>query len=394
MSVAGLVARREIVERLRTRSFPVLTGLLVVIILAVGIITRLVGDDDPSTLEVGVVGVGPAVAEQLEHSLTAVADAVDRPATVEPRPDARAGRAALEDGQLDVLVDGDAGRLVFAGSPDDQTVVIVQQAWADAEQRRALRADGLVDEEISGALEVAPLTVTSLDGGDDLTGLEVLVGTVSAVLLFIALQTFGTYVLMGVVEEKATAVVEVLLVRVRARQLLAGKLIGIGVVAMIQLAAAVTAAIAALAISGAGVPSSIWTAVPMTLVWFLGGYAFYSTLLAVAGSLVSRQEDAQSAAAPISSVLVLAYVLVYVFGYVPASTASRVLSVLPPTAPFLMPMRMAAGAASIVEIVTAVVLLVLGTWAMWRLSSKVYEQVLLRRGTRIHWREALALARR
>ena len=84
----------------------------------------------------------------------------------------------------------------------------------------------------------------------------------------------------------------------------------------------------------------------MMLVWFLGGFALYATLFALAGSLVSRQEDAQAAAAPIGYGLVAAYMLVFVFGYVPDSTASTVLSMLPPIAPFLMPMRMAAGAAS------------------------------------------------
>lgn len=153
------------------------------------------------------------------------------------------------------------------------------------------------------------------------------------------------------------------------------------------------AALAALAVSGGDVPAEIWSSVPMMLVWFFGGFAMYSTLFALAGSLVSRQEDAQSAAAPITYALAGAYILVFVFGYVPDSTPSTVLSMLPPTAPFLMPMRMAAGVASVVEIAVAVAGLVLATLFAWKLAGRIYEKVLLHRGTRVAWREAFALAR-
>jgi ABC-2 type transport system permease protein len=185
-----------------------------------------------------------------------------------------------------------------------------------------------------------------------------------------------------------------LLERVRSHELLAGKVIGIGVVGLLQFAAMVIAGLAALVISGASVPNDIWASVPMTVFWFLGGYAFYSTLFALAGSLVSRQEDAQGASAPILTVMIIAYMLVFVFGYVPDSTVSAVLSLIPPITPFLMPMRMAAGAAQPWEIALAIVLLAGSVVAITRLAGRIYEQVLLRRGTRIPWREALATLRR
>lgn len=85
--------------------------------------------------------------------------------------------------------------------------------------------------------------------------------------------------------------------------------------------------------------------------------------------------------------------LVFFFGFVPDSTASTVMSMIPPLAPLLMPMRMAAGAASVVEVVVALVLLVGAILAAWKLTGKIYEQVLLQRGTRISWREAAKLVR-
>jgi ABC-2 type transport system permease protein len=167
-------------------------------------------------------------------------------------------------------------------------------------------------------------------------------------------------------------VIEVLLARAAPDQLLAGKVIGIGLCAAVQMAAAVGAGLVALAVSGRSIPADIWSTIPMVLVWFLGGYALYSTLFALAGSLVSRQEDAQAASAPIMTVMIAAYLAVFTFGYAPRSTASTVLSIFPPTAPLLMPMRMAAGAAAWWQVLLAVV---------------------LQRGTRISWKEALAAGR-
>jgi ABC-2 type transport system permease protein len=307
--------------------------------------------------------------------------------------DADGARQALEDGDVDAAVVGGDREVRYDGEVDHQLQALVQEAWSQATIGAALVDAGVDAAAVTDSLSAPPLAATTLEG-DEHRELALLTGTVAAVLLIILLQVFGNYALVGVAEEKTSAVVELLLVRVRADQLLAGKLIGIGVAAMLQFVAVVLAALVALAISGVEVPGEIWSAVPMTAVWFLGGYAFYSTLYALAGSLVSRQEDAQAAAVPITTVLIVAYLVPFMFGYDPESTASRVLSVIPPIAPFLMPMRMAAGAASGLEVTIAVVLLLAATVFVWWLSARIYEQVLLRRGARIPWREAVGLLRR
>jgi ABC-2 type transport system permease protein len=389
--VVRLIAGRELRERLRAKSFLISTAVLVVAIVAIGIVARVAGADDTETTVVGVGGTAPAgLDEALEQAAGPVGREL-RVVEVEAEP-----RRALDDGDLDVVVVPDERRVVYDGDVDTELQAIVQQAWSSAEIQQALLSAGIDADQVGDLLSPEPLTATTLDDEDrneDEDGVAVLIGTLAAILLFMSLQVFGNYALVGVVEEKASAVVELLLVRVRADQLLAGKLIGIGAVAMLQFVLAVIAGLVALAISGVDIPDDIWSALPMAAVWFLGGYALYSTLFALAGSLVSRQEDAQAAAAPILTVLIGAYLLVYIVGYVPESSGSRVLSVLPPIAPFLMPMRMAAGAASIVEITAALVLLLAATVAAWKLSGRIYEQVLLRRGSRIPWRTALTLVR-
>ena len=387
--VVALVAGREITERLRSRSFWVLTGLLIVFILAFGIINRFT-DDGPRQVDVAIEQGAPA---ELAGAIDQTAEPFGLEVDVREVDGAAVARRAVGDGDADVALLAGEGELVFADDIDEEVQAVLQQAWSAVQIETRLADAGLGPDAVAEALAPAPLTVSSIEGDGGRDGLAILVGTVSAVLLFISVQTFGGYVLVGVVEEKATAVIELLLVRARPDQLIAGKVIGIGTVALAQFALAVIAGFASLAISGASVPGEIWSSLPMALVWFLGGYALYSTLFALAGSLVSRQEDAQAAAAPITSVLLVAYLLVFVFGYVPESTASRIMSVLPPMAPLLMPMRMAAGAASVAEIALAVVLLALAIVAMWKLAGKIYEQVLLRRGSRISWREAFGLLR-
>jgi len=395
--VIRLVAVREINQRLRAKSFYISTGLLVLVILAVGVISRLAGGDDaPAQIDVAVVAdasVGTVEPDDVVAAVQASAAVVDRGATVEFFDDLATAEAALRDGDFDVVLHPAEQQALFHDDVDDEVLAVAQQAWAQVEVRARLGDAGLEPQQITEALAVAPLAPQVLDGDDETSGVAVLTGTLAAVLLFLSLQTFGTYVLTGVVEEKSSAVVEVLLVRARADQMLAGKIIGIGVAGLAQLVLAIVASMVSLAISGASVPAEVWSALPMTLVWFLGGFALYSTLFALAGSLVSRQEDAQAAAAPIMYALVAAYMLVFIFGYVPDSTASTVMSLIPPITPLLMPMRMAAGAASVVEVVVAVVLLLGTTMAAWKLAARIYEQVLLHRGSRVTWKDATRLLR-
>ena len=269
----------------------------------------------------------------------------------------------------------------------DTLAPVLDQSWRTAQAADAATSAGLDDAQVVAILDPPPLQSDVLDP-DDEPGVGLLVGFASAVLLFISITNFGSYVLNGVVEEKSTGVVEVLLSHVRAHQLLAGKVLGVGAVALLQFSAAVLAGLVSLRISGITVPSELWVGLPSTIGWFIGGFLLYSTLFALAGSFVSRVEDAQGAAAPITMAFTMGYILVFAFGSDPSGTPARILSILPPFAPLLMPLRMVTGAASIVEIVIAAVLLALAVWGMIRLAGSVYSRTLLHRGSRLTWRQA------
>ncbi|HYH52176.1 MAG TPA: ABC transporter permease, partial [Acidimicrobiia bacterium] len=383
-----LIAGREIRERLRTKSFAALTALNVVLIIGVGVIGGFAGRDEPDTIQVGVT---QPVPQRLATVLVQAASAFGRTVEVVPLPGSEA-RRAVEDEDVDAAIIVDEGELLFPSEPDERLAALVQQAWADDRRHHALRDVGLAPGEIDAALSPQPLRqayVTEPDDADD--AVARVVGTATSVLLFVTLQTFGGYVLVGVVEEKSTGVGEIVLARVAPGQLLAGKVIGVGVTALVQVAASVTAGFVSLPLAGVDVPAPVWATLPTAIVWFILGYALYATCFALAGALVSRQEDAQAAAAPITTVLIASYVAVYLFGYVPDSTASTILSLVPPLTPFLMPMRMASGAASVAEITLSALLLLGAIVVVARLAGRVYEQVVLHRGSRIPWSEALSL---
>ena len=197
----------------------------------------------------------------------------------------------------------------------------------------------------------------ALLGDDDGTELNARgVGLMLTILTFVGLQVYGTIVVGGVVKEKADRVVEVLLAHVRARELLAGKVVGITAVATVQILAVVlTAAIVLTVGDSLDLPVSIWAIVPLALVIFVLGFGFYATLLAVAGSLVSRMEEGQFIALPVT----LPLIGIYVVGLAvvlpnPDLAVSRLLSHIPASSPLIMPIRVAAGSVAAWEIALSI----------------------------------------
>ncbi len=384
-SAIRLSAIREMRTRVSRPSFIVSTVLLVVGIIGGGILFAALRDDSRPSYEVGALGVAPRA---FDAALELAEQQADIDVSVASFDDRAAAEQALDDGDIDVLLDTEASSLTWNSQETDELAIVLDQAWRTAAAVAAAGAAGLDDAQVDAILDPQPLTSQVVDP-DDGPGVGQLVGFASAVLLFISITTFGSYVLTGVVEEKSTGVIEVLLSQMKPHQLLAGKVFGIGAVALAQFTSAVIAGLISLKVSGVDVPSELWTGLPATVLWFTGGFLLYSTLFALAGSFVSRMEDAQSAAAPITTAFSVGYVLVFAFGSDPEGTTATVLSMLPPFAPLLMPLRMVTGAASIVEVAIAALLLALAVWGMIRLAGSVYSRTLLHRGSRLTWREAL-----
>ncbi len=171
------------------------------------------------------------------------------------------------------------------------------------------------------------------------------IGFLAALALYVTLAIYGNWILTGIVEEKASRVVEVLLGLVRPYELLAGKTLGILVVAVGQLAIAVVGAIVGLVIVGKdSLPSVALDVVLAAIPLYVFGLLLYSMIYAAAGATVSRQSDAQSAATPIVMLLLVPYMFSAAFvPQNPDGLAATILSIFPLTSPLVMPARVANG---------------------------------------------------
>jgi ABC-2 type transport system permease protein len=200
-------------------------------------------------------------------------------------------------------------------------------------------------------------------------------------------------VLSGVIEEKSSRTVEVLLARMPARNLLAGKIAGIGILGLAQIAATATVALVVGAlVDSFDVPAVRGGVLAWAVVWFLLGYALYATVFGTLGSLASRTEDASSVAGPITIVLVLAFMVSFATVGSVDTTWARLVSWFPLTAPLAMPNRIAMGAATWWDPVIASVLTLAAIAGLVVLGGRVYTRAILHTGATLSlgevWRGA------
>jgi ABC-2 type transport system permease protein len=380
-----LVARREWNQRVHTLAFRISTLISILIVVALIVVPEMYGGGVKPTRTVGVVG---QTSTQLPMLLRAAGDALGISVQTRLFADEAAGQAALRAGDASVLL-VDQQRLVWKAEADDQLQAIVTSAVGVLEQQRQVGDLGLTRGEARRLLRPIDLPVASLEPATSERSARVALATMSMVLLFLAITFYGGFVLSGVIEEKSSRVVEVLLSRLRPTELLAGKILGIGLVGLAQFALVAASALGALVLSGSTLaPTTTPSTIGWVLFWFVLGYGFYSVLYATAGSLVSRQEDAQSIQFPITGVLLVGYVFALATAESPESLAAFVGSLLPPTAPMVMTVRMAQGGVPWWQIVLSVALMVVTVYAMVQLAGRIYTGAVLRIGRRVRLKEA------
>jgi len=387
-----LTARRELVERTRRdRAFIVSTLVTLAILFAIIFLPRLFGSGEPKEFSVGLVG---GASQPLGPVLSAQGQAIDVRIKLQQPASAAAAEAAVRDGKLDLAV-LDGRELVAKAELDEQLNVLVQGAARGVRAQQTLERAGVGKGDIQAALAPPPLPVRSLEPVDEAAQSKRRIATVAVFLLYGQLIGYCVAVATGVVEEKATRVVEVLLAAVRPVQLLAGKIIGIGLVGLLQLAIIGAAGLIAATASGViTLPPDAATTIASVLLWFLLGYGFYSSLFAVAGAIVSRQEEVQNTTTPLNLLLVGSFFVAFSASLSNAdSSLAKVTSFLPPTAPLVMPLRIAGGNVAAWEVAVSLAIMLVSIVAVVLLASRLYEGAILRTGARVKLRDAWRSAR-
>ena len=382
LRLTAIVAQREIRQRGRSRAFAV-TTIVLLLVVAAGVTIPAIVARNSKPQRVGVVG-GPVAAAT--GIITEAGRLTGTEVTVVPQPDLAAAQAGLRSGDLAAVLVSGQEVVVKQVAVDNGSGGGLPSAIADVAGLARLLGQLPPGAATSGvALPLRGLSPPSASLSRRLTGLF------TVVLVWILISAYGSQIAMGVGEEKANRIVEVILASVRPIQLLVGKVTGIGVLALAQAALMVAvflglgAAVGSSLVHGAAPGIVICGAVFLVL-----GYAFYCTAYAAAGSMVSRQSDVGSVILPVQIPLIIAYALSYTVIYANgANVFYRVLGFLPPTAPVAMPVLYAAGDVPAWQAAVSAVLVAAGTVWMARTAATIYGRSILRTGSRVRLRQVL-----
>jgi ABC-2 type transport system permease protein len=382
VEMVRLVAGREISTRVRDKSF--IISSVVIILLIVGSIGFQVAiNSGGEEARIGVVGDAAAV----QPALAAQGDALDVDVTVLTFDSEGDARAAVDDGVVDAALlggDTDSPELVVQDSADPSLQAVVQGAVAQLSLGEQLAQAGVT------ALDSPTVEVSSLDPDADSNGQRIVAAIIGVSVLYGLLILFGQFLAQGVVEEKSSRVVELLLATMRPWQLLAGKILGLGVLGLAQIVVILVVGVGgALAFDLVDVPGDVVGTALSVAAWFVLGYAFYASIFATAASLVSRQEDLATVLMPTTLVLVGALVVGLQAAGNPGGTLATVTSFVPGLSPLVMPVRQAAGHVPLWEIALAVVLMLVAIGLVVRLAGRIYSGALLRTSGKTKLREAL-----
>lgn len=272
--------------------------------------------------------------------------------------------------------------------------------------------DAAVQEEVLALMRdetpVRRLKLTAEGAQADATPALSIIGLMVGMLIYMAMLIYGNLVMLSVIEEKSSRVVEVIVSAVRPFQLLMGKVLGIGAVGLVQMVVwgmlfmgisafagqilglfidptdfnlpAEASQEAMLEAADIALPTIPFDLIVWFVLFFLGGYLLYSSLMAAVGSAVEQQQDAQTMQLPvmipiIASILCLFYVLEQ-----PETTTSLVLSMIPLFSPVLMVVRVAISDVPFWEVALSFLLLIGGfVSAVW-MSSRIYRVGILMYG--------------
>lgn len=388
LSTVGLIAKREVQARVQTRAFGILTALLIVAVLAIIGLFKLIGGG-PTMLHIGVT----STAQQLTSAVQSIGTAANIRVDVTPVTLAD-GQAQVRSGRLDAVITGSANgkitTIVDQELPDSLRGILTSIAQQQV-LRQQISALGGHPDAVTAAVGRAGVSVTTLGHADPQHGQRIAMSTVIGVLTYVMLMISIQLTGQGVVEEKSNRIVEILLAAVKPWQLLAGKVLGIGVVTIAQVAlVAVVGAIGASVTGVLHLPSGlIGGAAAQAVLWYVLGYMFYAVLMAAAASLISRQEELAGVGTPFTLLIVASYIIgVSVLPAAPHGSLSTVLSMIPLFAPVLMPMRAAYGLPAW-EVVVALIIMLAAIAIATMLASRVYRNAVLRSGSKVSLRNAL-----
>ena len=426
------IIKREYLERVRTKWFAIATLLGPVLFLAITVLPVLFVSRTKASVETTNITIidatgtalGARVGALLTDSSGAKPEVTSVAANATAAAESLATHAVVSKARQGYLIldsltlRGSKARYAGRNSTTVPDMNRVGKAVDNAVLGLRLEGTGLTQARIDSLTRVdVRLEKTQLsDTGREKSGTgSTILGLIVAFLLYMVLVLYGQTVLRSVIEEKTTRVAEVVISSVRPEILLAGKIIGIGGVAVTQMgiwmmsslwiganvapmlmkkASPTMGAAAADSLSRSNelfssIPSFSIGLLVTLLLFFILGFVFYSCLYAAVGSTVNSESEAQQAATPVVMLLIVSAVFIQPVALAPQSTLASVMSMLPFSAPIMMPMRMSLVAVPAWQLAVSLGGMVIACFAAIWFSARIYRVGLLMYGKRPSFRELL-----
>lgn len=384
-SLIKMVAKREVTTRLRDKTYLVSIGVFIVIVLIV-VGFNVLANSGHNDFNVGIVGT---TSPEFTSEVATGAKQLDAKVTLSSVADEAAAKTKLENGDLDAVVSGDT--LITKDSLDPTLGAVLKGAYSADRQQQQIAASGIDQQKLAQAMKVAPMHEKTIDPNAKTNLERGIVAIVAVGVVYGMLMMIGQFVAQGVVEEKSSRVIELLVVVVKPWQLLTGKIIGLGILGIMQLVIVVGLGLGgALATGLITVPGSAISTILQVLAWFVLGYTFFASMFALAASLVSRQEDLGSAMLPGTFIPMLAFFAAFKVLDDPGGTFSTIVSMIPGVSPTTMPVRAAMSDVPIYQYTIAVVLQIIAIVLMVRLAGRVYAGAMLKTSGKLKIKDALA----
>lgn len=406
------VARREFVTRARTRSFKIVTAVALLLALAipalVGFFGQRLADDvlDPNvTVRVGVTESAKHLVPLLEAGLpgTNITFELTQLGAITNSQEVDEAAAQVDDRDLEVLVAAANDAVLIEEALHDnlpeshtresnleyllvwrrtvlpRTDQILRALIAQQTTIESAEAHGISEVELSQIFTAPKIGVSYTQANDLTNNLRLSMALAGLFIAFLIPQVLGQYAAMGVVEEKTTRVVEILLSQIKPRSLLAGKTIGFTALGWTQLILIFSGVFAGLMlVDFISIPAGIWRYLPVLAATVFIASLLFVSLFALLGSLATRVEDVSQVMFPATIPLIMGYVISQSLLFSnPGSVVLKVMSFIPLTAPFALPVRVIFDLAQPVEIAVSLGLMVLCLVLIWELAGRLYERSLL-----------------
>jgi ABC-2 type transport system permease protein len=413
-----LIARREYIERVRTRGFVITTVMVPVLMLGFIVGSLFLGAHQDLDRHIVVVSSDLPLAEAVQAQLQKPPSAADlssarqtgviafrAPAkpprfTVDVMEPAASTRAMLDkdldeneiDGYLWIRPASPEEPAAFAYTPRSSSDQVTRAAVAAALNRVLLRSQlahrGVAPRDADTLMQSVEVHASSESRHQDRASSMISIGILFFLMYFV-IMLYGMNVARSIIEEKTSRIFEVMLAAVRPEEMMAGKILGVGAVGLTQVAIWIVSALMAMGHSG-GVniagelirPSLTGQQLGYFFVFFLLGYLFYSCIAAALGAMTNSEQELQQLNMFLMLPLLACFVVTGTMLTTPDATIARVLALIPPFTPLLMYMRVSLGHPHAWEIALSIAMLTGCIAALVWLTSRIYRVGVLMYGKR------------